>query len=62
MGMFYGTGRTNNEAEMFAARDALHVLYKLQLERPDLRLPARMFGDSQLITRFLTRVYKVPTR
>ena len=55
MGAYYGASRTNNEAEMFAARDLMAVLVKLSNQRPDLRIPIRIFGDSQLIIRFLTR-------
>ena len=28
--------------------------------RPDLRLPVRIFGDSQLLIRFMLRIYKKP--
>ena len=45
-GCFYGKGRTNNEAESFAMRDAVHCLQALVDSRPDLRLPVRIFGDS----------------
>ena len=47
---------------MFALRDALAVLAKLLPSRQDLHLPVRVFGDSQLIIRFATRLYKKPTR
>ena len=30
--------------------------------RPDLRLPVRVFGDSQLLIRFMLRIYKRPQR
>ena len=62
MGTYYGSGRTNNEAEMFAARDCIAVLTKLSKRMPQLQLPIRVFGDSQLIIRFLTRQYKNPTK
>ena len=55
MGTYYGSGRTNNEAEMFAARDCMASLAKLSKKMPQLLLPIRVFGDSQLIIRFLTR-------
>ena len=62
MGTYYGAGRTNNEAEMFAARDCMATLVKLSNKDPQLRSPIRTFGDSQLIIRFLTRQYKNPTK
>ena len=62
MANYYGSGRTNNEAEMFAARDCIAVLTKLSKKMPQLQLPIRVFGDSQLIIRFLTRQYKNITR
>ena len=62
MGRYYGPSKTNNEAEMFALRDSLAALASLLPSRPDLRLPVRAFGDSQLIVRFATRIYKKPTR
>ena len=61
-GRFYGPGRTNNEAESFAMRDAVQCLLSLLESRPDLKLPVRMFGDSQLLIRFMTRIYKKPQR
>ena len=57
-GQYYGPGRTNNEAESFAIQDALQCLSKLDQEQPSLRCPARVFGDSQLMIHFLTRVFK----
>ena len=60
MGRYYGPSKTNNEAEMFALRDSLAALASLLPSRPDLRLPVRAFGDSQLIIRFATRIYKKP--
>ena len=62
VGRYYGPGRTNNEAEAFALRDAIQCLVRLTKTRPELDHPARIFGDSQLIIRFATRVYKRPTR
>ena len=59
-GRYYGPGRTNNEAESFAMRDAVHCLQTLVDSRPDLRLPVRIFGDSQLLIRFMLRIYKKP--
>ena len=59
-GRYYGPGWTNNKAESFTVRDALQCLSKLVQERPSLRHPVRVFGDSQLIIRFLTRVFKRP--
>ena len=59
-GQYYGPGWTNNEAESFAIRDTLQCLPKLVQERPSLRHPIRVFGDSQLMIRFLTRVFKQP--
>ena len=48
-GRYYGPGQTNNKAESFAMRDAIHCLQALVNARPDLRLPVRIFGDSQLL-------------
>ena len=61
-GRYYGPGRTNNEAEAFAMRDAMQCLAKLRRSRPALGKPVRVFGDSQLMIRFITRLYKRPTR
>ena len=62
MGRYYGAGKTNNEAEMFALRDAMSTLAQLLPNRPDLHLPVQIFGDSQLIIRSATRVFKKPSR
>lgn len=62
VGRYYGPGRTNNEAEAFALRDAMQCLARLRRSRPELNLPARVFGDSQLMIRFMTRLYKRPQR
>ena len=62
MGRYYGPGKTNNEAEMFALRDAMAALADLLPSHPHLRHPVRVFGDSQLIIRFATRIYKKPGR
>ena len=43
-------------------RDAVHCLQTLVDSRPDLRLPVRIFGDSQLLIRFMLRIYKKPQR
>lgn len=61
-GRYYGPGRTNNEAEAFAMRDAVECLARIRHKRPDLGLPVRVFGDSQLMIRFMTRLYKRPSR
>ena len=41
VGCYYGPGRTNNEAEAFALRDAM-----LFLARRGVNYPIRVFGDS----------------
>lgn len=46
VGRYYGPGRTNNEAEAFAMRDAVQCLAKLRHRRKELQIPARVFGDS----------------
>ena len=46
VGRYYGSGKTNNEAESFAMRDAVQCLARLAPKRPKLQLPARVFGDS----------------
>ena len=61
VGRYYGPGRTNNEAEIFALRDAMQCLCRLH-QRMDTGYPVRVFGDSQLIIHFATRVYKKPQR
>lgn len=61
-GRYYGPGRTNNEAEAFAMRDAVECLARIRHRRPELDLPVRVFGDSQLMIRFITRLYKRPSR
>ena len=48
------------KAESFAVWDTLQCLSKLVQERPSLRHPVRVFGDSQLMIRFLMRVFKRP--
>ena len=45
-GRYYGSGRTNNEAEMFAMRNALSTLVRLTPKDPRLHYPVRVFGDS----------------
>ena len=59
-GRWFGRGLTNNEAEALACREALTCLASLARARPELRLPARVFGDSQLMIRFLTGIFKKP--
>ena len=61
VGRYYGPGRTNNEAKAFALRDALQCLCRLH-HRMNTGFPVRNFGDSQLIIRFATRVYKKPAQ
>ena len=41
-------------------QDAVHCLQTLVDSRPDLRLPVRIFGDSQLLIRFMLQIYKKP--
>ena len=60
VGQYYGPGWTNNEAESFTVWDALQCLSNLIQERPALRRPVRVFGDSQLMICFLMRVFKQP--
>ena len=57
---WFGNGLTNNEAEALACCKAIACLAHLQQQQPELRLPARVFGDSQLMIWFLTGVYKKP--
>ena len=38
--------QTNNEAEMFAMRDALSTVVKLTPKDPRLHYPVTVFGDS----------------
>lgn len=44
-GRYYGPGRTNNEAEAFALRDALACLARIT-DRVGSMCPVRVFGDS----------------
>ena len=44
-GRYYGPGRTNNEAEAFAMRDAMHCLTRIT-DRFTKLSPVRVFGDS----------------
>ncbi len=44
-GRYYGPGRTNNEAEAFALRDALQCLSRIT-NKFDKMSPIRVFGDS----------------
>ena len=44
-GRYYGPGRTNNEAEAFAMRDAMHCLTRIT-DRFTRLSPVRVFGDS----------------
>ena len=57
---YYGPRWTNNKADSCAIWDTLQSLSKLVQERPSLRHPIRVFGDSQLMIHFLTRVFKQP--
>ena len=59
-GQYYGPGQTNNEVESFAIWDALQCLSKLVQERPSLRHPVRVCGDSQFMIRFLAKIFKRP--
>ena len=40
--------------------DAVHCLQSLINSRPDLRLPVRIFGNSQLLICFMLQIYKKP--
>ena len=59
-GQYYGPGCTNNEAKSFTIQDTLQCLSKVVQERPALRHPIQVFGDSQLMICFLMRVFKQP--
>ena len=59
-GRYYGPGQTNNEAESFAMWDAVYCLQSLSDSKPDLQLPVRIFGDSQLLICFMLWIYKKP--
>ena len=43
-------------------QDAVHCLQTLVDSRPALRLPVRIFGDSQLLICFMLQIYKKPQR
>ena len=59
-GRYYGPEQTNNEVESFAMRDMVHCLQSLINSHPDFQLPVGIFGDSQLLIRFMLRIYKKP--
>ena len=59
-GCYYAPEQTNNEVEHFAMRDAVYCLQSLINSCPDLQLPVRIFGDSQLLICFMLRIYKKP--
>jgi ribonuclease HI len=63
-GIALGNGVTNNEAESQACLLALQRLAVLQdAGRPLLRgYPVRVLGDSQLVIRFLLRLFKRSTK
>ena len=58
---YYGPGQTNNEAENFVMWDAVHCLQSPIDPHPDLRLPVSIFGNSQLLIRFMLQIYKKPS-
>ena len=45
-GWYYGSGQTNNEAEMLAMKDALSSLVRLMPKDRRLHYPVRVFVDS----------------
>ena len=61
-GKWFGNGLTNNEAEALACCKAIACLACLQQQQPALQLPARLFGDSQPMIRFLMGVYNKPSK
>ena len=61
-GRFFGDGYTNNEAEALAMMEALNCLDELRRRHPELDLPVRVWGDSQLIIRHLVGIYKKPSK
>lgn len=62
-GINLGEGITNNEAEARALWLAFQRLEQLRnSNHPLLDGPIRVFGDSVLITRFMTKVFKRPRK
>ena len=59
-GCYYGPRQSNNKAESSTMWDVVHCLQSLIDSRPDLRLPVRIFGDSQLLICFMLWIYKKP--
>ena len=63
-GKYFGEGLTNNEAESLALKEAMQCLVaarnKASSKGWELDLPVQMFGDSQLIIRHLTGIFKKP--
>ena len=61
--MALGPALTNNEAESTAALLALEHLARLQDQGyPNLDVPIRLLGDSQLVIRFLLRLFRRSTK
>ena len=61
-GKCFGEGYTNNEAEALAMMEALNCLEQFRRESPQLAVPVRVWGDSQLIIRHLVGIYKKPSK
>lgn len=59
---YYGAGLPNNDVESFTILDAFDFLTKLVYHKSSLEHPVRVFGDSQLMIRFMTRLFKYFSR
>ena len=62
VGHWFGHGLTNNEAEALACREVLTCLASPACARPELHLPACVFGNSQFMIRFLSGIFKKPAK
>ena len=57
-GVYLGKGHTVNDSEVLALRCAVEELHKLEKKGVLPQLPIRILGDSQLIMRFMLRIYR----
>lgn len=62
-GVYLGPGYTVNDAEVVALQRALLALvYARKQRQVPAHLPVRVLGDSQLIMRFMLRIYRQPRK
>ena len=61
-GLYLGLGHTVNEAEVTALQRALRAVVHARNAGHLPDLPLRVLGDSQLIMRFMLRIYRQPRK